>query len=306
MAELTGLPSLSSSPPANAGADPGTSDDENQGGQPAEGEEAPEGEQPEAEEGEEQPEAEWEVTEIDGHQVAVPKGKADEIKAGFLKSKDYTTKTQELAEARRANDAEKAELAAERTAQAEFLKDVVKIEAVKSDLDRYTNFTPAQWGELARTNPGDYAAHQANYQRLDREFRAAATGLKAKIDERRSTAQRATAKRIEDGKAAVAKKVPGWNDEAAKRSREAAKSVGFSDQDFDAAFEDPRLVEMAHWAAVGMASTKKATATPLPKIPVVTPLKTVGTRSPAPPAGLSDKLTTDEWMRRYQKQQRQK
>lgn len=295
-----GLPNLSTATPApGANEEP---DEGTPGSQPAEGEEALEGEQPEGEEGDDGADA-WEVTEIDGLQVAVPKGKAEEVKAGFLKAKDYTTKTQEVADKRREVEAREAELNTRAEVLTKYRGEIAKIEAIKGDLKKYEDLTPQQWAELSK-NPQEYAGHQANYQRLSREHNAAIGALQKMDTERREAAQRDTAKRLADGRAVVARDIPGWNDEAAARVQATARSIGFTDQEWESAFEDPRLIRLAHLASVGEAALKKP-APNLPKVPAA-PLKTVGTRSPAP-AGLSDKLEIGEWMKRFdQKRQHRK
>lgn len=71
--------------------------------------EAAEQEQPEAEEpeAEAQPETEAELLEIDGNQYQLPKDLAEKVKewrGAGLRQEDYTRKTQELAESRKANE----------------------------------------------------------------------------------------------------------------------------------------------------------------------------------------------------------
>jgi len=279
----------------------------NDGGEPADDLpeidiEAPEGSaETQGEDGDEA-EIEWEELEIDGLKFAAPKGKADDLRAGFLKNKDYTTKTQELAEARKSVEAEKQAVAAQVTAQQEYLRDVAGIERINDDLDKYGAFTPQQWDQLFSDNQREYHAHQRNMQLLKDRRNAAIGALQQKDSERRASTQRENAKRIEDGRAAVAKEIPGWTDEAEQNLKKFAISLGFSENEFADGFADLRVMKLINWARVGKEAATKSTAG-LPPVAGQKPLNVVGRRATPPPkSGLADNLTTAEWIARRTKQ----
>ena len=181
-----------------------------------------------------------EETEYEGKTYKLPK----ELKDALLRQKDYTQKTQEVAEKRRAADqlAEQVKFQAE-FQQAHFQK-AVEVQGLESQLQQYAQ---VDWAELAQSNP-------AQYLMLDRQQRALQEALNkgkaeiqhlahdhaAKAQELRRQAQ---ARCIEE----VRKDIPNFGPELLKSIDETGRQFGFSGEEL-AQVADPRVVRVLHAA----------------------------------------------------------
>lgn len=298
-ASTNDTPAADKAPAAGKGL-PELAPDPDEGTQGEELEEAPEGdEQPEGE-GDET-EVELEDFEFDGVKAAIPKTLAEKLKAGALKSKDYTKKTQEIS-AEKAKLKERADAFAQREAtQAAFLQDVAEVEGLRKELAVYDAFTEEQWQHEFRTNQANYEANRRKHDNLRRTLASKVGGLREKDRQRSEQASTERKRAIDEGRAIVAREIPGWNDEAERNHKAYASSIGFTDQEVDDAFADPRVIRLLNKAYVGEQLSKKATAANS-KSPTTEPLKQVGKRSAPSATGLSDNLSTEEWMRRRSQQ----
>lgn len=124
-----------------------------------EGADEGEGEEQQGNEGDEEPSAEpFYTVKIDGKDERVT---LKEALAGYQRQADYTRKTQEIADARRAadNEAEQA-----RTVRTEYAKVLTVIQARLGDTanDR----THDQWNALRAQDPAAYATEWADHQRV--------------------------------------------------------------------------------------------------------------------------------------------
>lgn len=165
----------------------------------------------------------------DGTKLKVPKT----LEKALLRQADYTKKTQELADQRRAVEAQQSELAAQASQQAESLKAfrtehmaVAAQEATLADIEKelasYRQYTPAAWAATKAENPGLYQQHaeRLDFLRLMRTtttdaLEAAKSDLTAKeatFTERQTAAERA---KLNDGwqqvNTALAKEIPDWS-----------------------------------------------------------------------------------------------
>lgn len=195
---------------------------------------------------EEQPEPEvFEVTlgrDDDGNPI---KGQvtADELIAGYQRQKDYTQKTMEVAEARKAVQAEREAAAQAREKHMEALAQW----AIQPQQE-------PNWIELAQTlDPREYNAVQAQWNQRRAQSQAAEAAYRELQAEIRAEQEQETAKSRKEALERIYNEFPEWRDktvakQAAMEMTETAKEYGFSDEEL-AYVSDDRMVRLLRDAA---------------------------------------------------------
>lgn len=240
-------------------------------------------------------EEEFEEIERDGRRAKIPAW----LKPELMMQADYTRKTQELAQARRALEAERA--SAQQSSQAEL-----SARANLALIDRQIgDFSKVDWNSWHESDP--FAAQKAFAQfQLLKEARTQTLGyLNAAEQERTFRAQQESAKRLEQGHAELARDITDWSpDTAAKLLDFGQRRFGFSYEDMDG-IDDPRLVKVLHAAFQWDEHQKKQRqAQNHAAAQTVRPAAKVGGASPK--AGLDDRLSPEEWLRRRNEQLRKR
>jgi hypothetical protein len=175
--------------------------------------------------------------------------------------------------------------------------------------------------ELERLKDYDYAAYQQHHQQQPMQadelwnwklhVQAQKTELEAKLgtatNERTQRAQSDLTKRVEQT-LAEAPKIIGSSYRGAETITKVAKflneDIGIPETTITQNWS-PQLLRLGHLASIGLELTKKAAAKPATATVPAQPLQTVRVTTPAP-AGLSDRLSTEEWVRRRDAQERKK
>lgn len=223
----------------------------------------------EAEEGE--PEAEAEETPVvyaeetqvvklaDGTEVPVA-----DLRAGYLRQNDYTRKTQEVAN--------------ERKALTEFVGRMQRIQ--EAFVDKVTTLIPPMPPHsLAASDPAKYVAQMAKYEAGMEEAKQLIELGNAPKEISASMSEADQQRQLQEANTRLAEMFP---ETAGGKTREAffngvqsaASDLGFSNAELSA-IRDPRVFALAHWAAKGMAA-EKARATAKAKVaaaPPATPRK---------------------------------
>lgn len=244
---------------------------------------------------EEPPSDDSEEIELDGLKFTVPKAAKD----AFLRQADYTRKTQDLAQARKAFEAERQAIAGTTQKELDAFAEARSIEA------QIAQFQRVDWNAWNDTDPPEAQKAFMRYQQLKDGYSAALGQLSGLRNQRLSVAQQETAQRIEQGREALIREI-GWNDDLKARLTGFAAEYGFSADDLSDLEADPRVAKVLHAAFEGReVSRKHASASRHVQAQKVEPAATVGAKA-APPSGLDDRLSTDEWMRRRNAQLRRK
>lgn len=241
-------------------------------------------------------EEEFEEIERDGKKYKIPAA----LKSELLMQADYTRKTQELAETRKAFEAERQ--AAQQADETEM-----SVRANLALMDRQIGeFSKVDWNAWHDSDPFEAQKQFAQFQLL-KDAKVQATNYLSHVQQERTVReQQETAKRLEEGAAEIAKAIPDWSPAYAAKLLEAGqKHFGFSKEDLDG-IDDPKVVlalnDAVKWRE-HQAKTKAANKHV--KAQEVQPAAKVG-RSSAPPKGLDDRLSADEWMRRRNEQLRKR
>lgn len=251
--------------------------------------------EPEPEEGEE-PDEEDEDTEPELIDVEIG-GKTykvhPELRDGIMLKADYTRKTQEVAEQRKALEARITEAAqvsdAERNAHAHMI-------AIDAALEQYQT---VDWDALERQNPTEAHRHFRNFTLLQQQRGTAETQLKGATEKREAETQRLDAERFAQSMTELKAAIPDWSEAKAVELRNfAVEHFGFTEEDYRGGLLDPRAIRLLNTA---FAAVKSAQPKPKPAAQVAKPAAKVRGGS-APKAGLDDRLSADEWVRRRNEQ----
>lgn len=256
-----------------------------------------------------------EELEHDGQKFRLPKEVAAAIKPSLMMHADYTKKTQQLAEDRRAFESQRTSAGAEDAELDELRAKVMvgeqQIAGLDQQLAEYQKVSPAQWAAWRQQDP--VAADQAmfQYQQLTaaraqavESIQKGRESLSEKQKARSLDLQRSHAKQIEEGQAVLARDIKGWGPELAGKLASFAQSeFGLSPQEL-ANVVDPRAIKILHRAYTNTQAEKtKQAADRIQKTEGVKPPPKVGGTT-IPPKGLDDRLSTEEWVRRRNEQVR--
>jgi hypothetical protein len=240
--------------------------------------------------------ADLEEVIVDGVAHQVPKA----LKGAFMMQADYTRKTQEVAELRRAIEAERASI---HQAGAEEVGARAQLLAIDEQIAR---FQKVDWDSWEQDDPFEAQKGWRQYQQLQ-QARGAAAGRLAHLTQQRGIErQRETARLIEEGRAELQRDIAGWSDAlAAELLDTGVRKYGFDRGEIEE-FTDPRMVKVLHDAhRFHLLEAQRKQARAVQAAQGVRPAARVGGGS-APPPGLDDRLSAEEWTRRRNKQIRGK
>jgi hypothetical protein len=240
--------------------------------------------------------------EHDGQTYRVPKA----LKGAFLMQADYTRKTQDVAEQRRALADKDQSLQRRAEMHYEHLADVGRLLAQSEALAPYERI---DWQGLRVSNPQQAQALWSQYVQMRSQRDSALTQLQAKLAMWQHTNAADSAKRAAESDAILSREIKEWSPELYGKLREfGMREFGFTPHEV-ASVIDPRLIKVLHRAMVGDQMMKKAAAEArAAEQEGVKPLPQVGNSAAAtrwdPGHEASDKASTAEWMKRRNEQVR--
>jgi len=229
--------------------------------------------------------------EINGKTYSVP---AD-LKDSFLMQSDYTRKTQELAAERKALSEAKERVQQAGEAEVTAKARVLAYEAAISE------YQGVDWDALEMQDPAAAQRHFRKFMQLNQEFEGAKAEYQSAVQQRTLETQQEAATRIEQGLAELQRDIPDWGPAKAEELMAfGEKQFGFS-RDYMESITDPKLVKLMNYAFVAQSTAKKPVAN-TESIKPASKVKGGG----QPIAGLDDRLSPEEWMRRREAQLRKK
>lgn len=228
--------------------------------------------------------------ELDGIKVKGKKDLVEKLKAERLMHADYTRKTQEAAEIRRAAEAERTQYA---QANAEQVRAMATLVSMDHQLQQMQQI---DFHALNQQDPVKAQELFFQMQQLKDNRQQFAGQLQQMEQQRTFEAQRLVAKQIEEGDAVLKRDIPGWGPEVGRKVFDfATKELGANPGALSN-LTDPVLAKAFYYAMVGKQALAKqkegARSTPDPIKPVS---KVSGNN-----AGASkdmNRLSVDEWMR---------
>jgi hypothetical protein len=224
--------------------------------------------------------------EYEGKKYAVPK----ELKDAFLRQGDYTRKTQEVAEQRKALEEQQASFQQAAQLQQANLQAYAQLSALDGQLQQYGQ---VDWQKYSESDPVQAQQAWFQYQAL-KDQRSNIAGQISQHEQMTLQQQREmTAKQLEKGKQVLAAEIPNWSADLGKElSKVGVDAYGFQPEEMQQVI-DPRMVKVLHDAAQYRKIMTKAKAKPNAS-PDAKPVRSVKGKSPARKD--PSKMTTEEWM----------
>lgn len=178
---------------------------------------------------------------------------------------DYTKKTQEVAEQRKAVEMHAQALKAQEQAfnqivesQQAFIKDIAKLESLN---DQIAQFESVDWNALSDNDPVQAQKLFIQYQNLNTKRTQMGQELQQKHSQLQQQRTQQEQIRLEQARSELLKTFPDWNADRARELRETAKEYGFSEDELSAV-TDPRQVKiLADAAAYRKLQAQKANVT---------------------------------------------
>lgn len=199
-----------------------------------------EGDEPEGEDDDE-PNTEPSYTvKVDGKEVSIT---LKEALAGYQRQADYTRRTQEAAEVRRAAEAEQVQARTARDQYSQVLNVILERLGPENQ-----ELNAEQWNHLLQTDPIKYATEWATYQRREVQRNAAKSELNRIADEKRGETLSHVQTHLNGERQKLVRALPVLADpvkgpEEMKAMREyAAKTFNFTDQELDQAYDHRMLL----------------------------------------------------------------
>ncbi|MCD1644154.1 hypothetical protein [Aurantimonas coralicida] len=262
-------------------------------------------------------EEELEEVEIGGKTFKLPK----DVKPHLMMQQDYTRKTQEVAEHRKALEQHAEAIRSQEQKlqqQAEFqranIQQFAQLHAIDERLGQYQQ---VDWAQLEQEDPLGANSHWRAYQQLKDQRQGLVGELQQKEHQSQQERQRRSQeahqaqeaeieKRLQASLAAVKTAIPSWNVEVAGQVGAFLNEVGYNQDEMKIIATDPKSMVVVHDAmkfrqlkakqAAAKASKPKEEPAPLASAPR-------GRTAPVP-TGLDDRLSADEWVRRRNAQER--
>lgn len=216
--------------------------------------------------------------EVDGEETTV-----EELRNGYLRQKDYTRKTQELAESRKAMQAELAELDRERAEYAQLLP------AMAERIEQAAEQEP-DWDKLYDTDPTMAAKAERQWRKQQDERQAQLQAVKAEQDRMRQIAehknQQLQQQYLQQQREILPEVIPEWRDRKvaaaeATQIRDFLLGEGFTEQDVGG-MTNATLVKLARKAMLYDRGENRANQVKAkPKKPATKTLKS-GSRATQP------------------------
>jgi hypothetical protein len=236
----------------------------------------------------EQVEDDSEEVEFEGKQYKLPK----ELKEALLRQADYTRKTQEVAEARKAFEAQQQEFVQHVQLQQQTLQDHAQLMTIDQQLEQ---FGALDWNAVIENDPVQALKLQQQFNTLQQMRGQVATRIQQVQQEQLARQHEDRAKRIQSSQEVLAREIKGWSpgNELDTALGEYAKSYGLMNP-ASVLMDVPRAGAILHKAYLYDQLMSKQAKKPAPE--PVKPVTTVKAKSTAAQKD-PDRMSPDEWLR---------
>ena len=227
---------------------------ENLDEEPVEEEEHPtesEGESEEGESEEDSEESEVQVLRLkhNGQEIEKP---VEEVIALAQQGFDYTQKTQQLAEERKAVEsyaqavkAQEQQFQAQVQMQSALIQEIAQVTAIDNQL---AQFQQINWTALTDSDPVEAQKLFFTYSQLQAQRGQLVNGIQGKQSAIQQQEEAKRVQMLQQGAEVLANEIPDWGEAKAKELKTTGKEYGFSDQELST-IVDPRMVKVLHDAA---------------------------------------------------------
>lgn len=229
--------------------------------------------------------------DLDGVKVRGKKEDLERLKAERLMQADYTRKTQEVAEQRKAIEAERERVEQTRAFEQQNLDIVADIRAIDRQIAHLSQINLMQ---LSQSDPVQAQQLMLQLQGLQTHRGQAANALAQRHQQFQQAQQQDAARQLEEGRRVLQREIPGWNQELGLKLMEFGKSRGYPESVL-ANVTNPRFV-IDLYQLYQVAEAKKQATT---RTPVVQdkPVTRVSSASKAKAVTDPDKLSPEQWLK---------
>lgn len=180
-----------------------------------------------------------EEIEYEGKQYKLP----PELKSALLRQSDYTKKTQEVAEQRRAIEAQRQEIENHVKLQQATFQEAAKVAAMDEQI---AQFNQVDWTTLNQQDPVKAQELFFQFSQLKDQRNAAATQINAKMQQKAFEDQQLFAKKLEESEAVLQREIPNWSPAVEKQLYDTGVQMGFSDHELRMIAAEPRIVKLIY------------------------------------------------------------
>jgi len=205
--------------------------------------ETQEGDEPDEQVEAEEEEAEPDLVEIevDGESYKVPEALKDKI----MLQADYTRKTQEVAEQRKAVEQAQAQLQVQAQLQQQSLAEYARLTAINDQLQQYNQ---VDWNALYDSDPAEFVRLKEGRRDLIDQYNGLNNAIAQQQQQQIAKQQEITLQAIQEGQKVLAREIPSWNTDLAKTLNTfAVEKFGFTTDEVNSVI-DPRVVKLLHTA----------------------------------------------------------
>lgn len=212
---------------------------------------------------------------------------------------DYTRKSQDIAERSKALEARESAVEKLATLNGETLQTYSKGLQLKAELEQLSQI---DLNALWQSDPDQARRVSDAISRKQAEFQSTVNQVAQKEAELTQAQQAELARRMDEGKQLMERRVKGWSEKVPEVLDYVVKAYGMSKEEAETWPLNPKTAEMAYKAM--MFDRMQATAKkPAPKQAKAEPVKPMKAKGAATKGNLdlvkdADKMSADEWMRR--------
>jgi len=236
-------------------------------------------------------EEEQDEIEVDGKKYALPKSAAEKLKAERLMQADYTRKTQEVAEQRKAIEQHQQQLQQQAQFQQTYINEVAKVTAIDERLAEYAKLNLSEYID---TDPVAVMKVQEEIRMLQMQRSEVVNSLTQKQQMQAMEQQQNTAKQLQQANDYLAREIAGWSQQRSDELMNYSKSFGIPEEAISqAVLSNPAFAKIIDKANQFDKLVKDRTTKPKQEASTPPP-----TRITSKSGGVQkdpDKMTTDEW-----------
>lgn len=248
----------------------------------------------------------YEDFEIDGKVYKVP----SEIKDGYLRTADYTRKTQEVSETRKQLQSREQELNQRFDHSEQEFNAWIELTEVSKQLDRVKD---VDWNAEAQKLADDPIAFQElqrvymQFQQLQQRGQQLTDQTKQFAQARTDAAKQETATRLTATRDYAEKNIKGWTPELDAKITDFAMTTGGFDRETLTSALTPQVYSLLHLAFLGHQSqTRQQTAKPTPQTVSLTPTQTVTAKASVQGSFDPEKSSMSDYARDFAARQRKR
>jgi hypothetical protein len=215
-------------------------------------------ESPDGEETEQQAEQEeeYEYEAEDGKKYSVPKA----LKDSLLRQSDYTRKTQEVAEQRKAFEAQQEQFRQMVQLQTQSGEKLAEMRMIDQQLEAYK---AVDWDALQEQDPHEYMRHDRIHRGLMQKRQDVQTEHQRATGELQQRQRAEHAKAVQENSRRIAEMIPDWSPERAREVRDYGLKAGISESELNTVYKASHIA-LLHKAMQFDKLAEKRTQKPKP------------------------------------------